>query len=123
MKYVLFFLVISINAYCQDTTDVKKPTGIYHALELSFIGLNTLDAITTYQGIAKGGRELNPFVRSMIENKPLFITIKATFTFGGLYLIRQLQKRDNKTGMIYLISANVLYSIVVARNISIVMKL
>lgn len=105
-----------------DTTKHKKTDWVYHSLEASYIALNTADVLITYKGLEKGLREANPFIQDIIDNKPLFIGIKAVFTFGALALIRQVRKHDRKTGMIYLIGANVLYSVVVAHNYSVVIR-
>jgi len=130
VKWHLFgcvvFTCMAFNSMAQsDTVQQTKLSNnlLYHSLEVSYIALNTADVMLTYKGIQKGARELNPFIRDIIENRPLFISIKATFTIGALALIRQLRKHDRKTAMVYLIGANLVYSLVVANNISVVMKL
>jgi len=122
----IIFACIAFNGIAQsDTVQQAKPSNnlLYHSLEVSYIALNTADVMLTYKGIEKGARELNPFIRDIIENRPLFISIKATFTIGALALIRQLRKHDPKTAMVYLIGANLVYSLVVANNVRIVMRL
>jgi hypothetical protein len=117
MKTIVLILILSpLCAIAQDTT---KTDYVYHSLEGSYIALNAIDVMLTYKGIEKGAIELNPLLSKIINNKPLFIGIKATLTFGVLWYIRRLKKDNNKLGYGLLIAANVLYCAVVANNYSV----
>ncbi len=121
MKAIIIILVLSpLSLVAQDST---KTDLTYHILEGSFITLQAFDVMLTYKGIEKGAIELNPFYKKILDNKPLFIGIKSTLTFGALWYIRQIKKENRKAGYMVLIAANVIYSAVVANNLTVVLRL
>lgn len=126
MKAILIFtfaLLVIFTANAQDSLFTRKQNRLYHTLEVTYISLNTADGILTHYAITRGAREVSPIFRDIVTNKPLFILLKGTFTIGALALIRQVRKHDHKTAVVYLVAANILYSIVVANNISVSIKL
>ena len=93
----------------------------YTGLEISYVALNTVDAISTIQGLKLGAREANPLFNNVSNEVLIASKVVGTGLFLGIN--RVLRKDNPKAAMTMLIIGNVLYSAVVTNNVSIVIKL
>jgi hypothetical protein len=83
---------------------------------MSFVGLQALDAHSTFQGLARGGREANPLMRGVAESPAAFVAVKAGATAGTIYLTEKLWKRNKAAAIATMIGANVAYGLIVSHN-------
>lgn len=101
----------------------KNRMMVYHALEVSYIGLNVADLVTTYKVIKLGGYETNPLMKPFIENKAEAIAYKTVATLGILALNRAIQKDHPKLALISLIGLNLGMGYVVHHNYQLTLTL
>ena len=97
--------------------------GLYTALELSYLALNTIDLVTTFYSLDNGAKELNPIAKSFIHNKPLAVAVKGGLTLGVLWGLRQVKKQDKTAAYITLSLLNGLYGFVATNNIRVSLQL
>lgn len=88
----------------------------YHALEASYITLNTFDVISTYQVLKHGGEELNPVMAKFVDNKAAFIGAKVITTGTFLWACRVIKKDNKKAAYALLIAGNLFYGALVTNN-------
>lgn len=103
----------------------EKPDYFYRGLQASYVALSAADYISTVKGLEKEGAfEANPFARKLLGNKFAFVGVKAGLTGLNLFLVDKLLYKDNpKVAKGSLIGLNLIYSAVVANNISVNIKL
>lgn len=89
---------------------------IYHSLEVTYVGLNALDLVTTYRVIDAGGYEANPLMTRIVDNKPMAIGVKAISTTVFLGTCRIIRKDRPKLAFVLLLAGNVGYGLVVNHN-------
>lgn len=117
-KFLIVFLLVSSFCYSQN----QKETS-YHRLEQSYLALNAIDLMSTFFILDNGGRELNPLFKSVVKNQPLTILSKGAMTASTLILLRKMKKTDYQGAKIILITLNIIYSGVIANNISVSIKI
>ncbi len=100
-----------------------KTDWFYRGLELNYILLNAADLVTTFQGLDRGAREINPIARLFINNKPVAIVAKTGLTLGVLAALRQARKHDKRAATITLVILDLFYSAVVTNNIRVNLQL
>ncbi|MFB0519350.1 MAG: hypothetical protein ACETWC_08730 [Acidobacteriota bacterium] len=96
---------------------------LFTGLTLSLAGLNayeTYQTINAYE-IANNRpdftfRELNPVMRSLIDNKPLLIGIKVAENIGTTYLLKELRKNNKALAYIAVIGLNIVRGYFVYHN-------
>jgi hypothetical protein len=107
---VLFFMFMGV-APCFSQSKV-----LYHSFEVTYIGLNALDLITTYKIIDNGGYEANPLMTSIIQNKPLAIGVKTISTTAFLGACRIIRRDRPKLAFALLLAGNLGYGALVSHN-------
>lgn len=95
----------------------------YHSLEVTYIGLNALDLVTTYQAIDRGAYEVNPVMSKILDNKPLVIGTKALFTTAFLGGCRAIRKDHRKAAFLLLLAGNISYGLIVNHNYQVSVRL
>jgi len=95
----------------------------YTALEVNYVVLNTLDLITTFEGMSAGAREVNPVARLYISNKPAAVLIKGATTTATLIALSHVRRRNQPAAYITLGVLNVFYGFVVGNNIGVYFEL
>lgn len=101
----------------------KNNDWVYKSLEMSYISLNVLDLMLTFQSLDRGANEANPLVRPYIHNKPLAIVIKGGVTTGILWTFSKIKKDHRKAAFIGLTVLNLFYGAVVGNNLRIYFQL
>lgn len=119
MRILLFIVMIGL-APC-----LAQKRVIYHSLEVTYIGLNVLDVVSTYKVIENGGYEANPIMAKFVDNKAAFIGVKAISTTAFLGACRIIKKDKPKLAFVMLLAGNVGYGFLVNHNyqLSITLKM
>lgn len=91
-------------------------------LYMSFAGLQALDVHSTYQGLARGGRESNPLMRGVAGSPAAYVAVKAGATAGTIYLTEKIWKRNRAAAIATMIGANVAYGLIVSHNYGVVRR-
>jgi hypothetical protein len=86
----------------------------------AFATLQALDYHSTTRAIARGvGREANPIARSIVKNRPAFLTAKAAATVGMVYAAEKMWKAHPVRAIVFIGAANAAMAAVVAHNYSV----
>ena len=88
-------------------------------LYVSFATVQVLDAHSTYSGLERGGREVNPLLGTVVNSPAAFVAVKAGATAGTIYLAEKIWKRNRKAAIITMIGANIAYGMIASHNYSI----
>ncbi len=125
MKYIILILSIPTLLFGQDFNREKliKKDTFYKSMEISYILFNISDLITTYYALNKNVTEANPITNLYIKNKPLAILIKSSTTIITLISLNYLKQYHKKTSYIVLGGLNILYSLVLYNNLSIILSI
>lgn len=89
---------------------------LYHSFEVTYIGLNAMDLVSTYKVLDAGGYEANPLMARVIENKPLAIGVKTLSTGVFLGACRIIRKEKPKLAFALLLAGNLGYGALVSHN-------
>jgi len=94
-------------------------------MEATYIGLNVADLALTVYGLRHGGKEGNPLGAFLWRKggTPLLVGFKAAMTCGVIYGLRQVKDQREEPAWITLAALNLLSSMVVYHNITIVVRL
>lgn len=132
-KTILF--ILSLASVSQSQTEVQPREGkldlklrserdwFYTALEINYVVLNTLDLVTTFEGMSAGAREANPVARLYISNKPAAVLIKGATTTATLMALSHVKRQNKPAAYITLGVLNVCYGLVVGNNIGVYFEL
>lgn len=85
-------------------------------LYASFVVLQALDVVSTWQAASDGGVEANPFLRTIAPNPPALIAVKSAQTIATIWLTEKLRKKNRVAGIALLCGLNSAYAVIVARN-------
>ncbi len=123
-KYLFFGMVILMAIIlsarsCQAQTKIQ-PT--YIALEGLYITLQAADTYTTYRGLQQGAREVNPAANYLYKND-LLIPGKIVMTSVTLLACRRIYRDNPRMAYVYMIGANLIYSVVLYNNVQVTMRL
>jgi hypothetical protein len=89
-------------------------------LYASFATLQALDYASTTRALANGaGREANPVMRGIVNNRAAFIAVKAAAATGVILAGEKMWKKNRVAAVIFVAAANGAIAAVVARNYSI----
>ncbi len=114
----LLFVLILLPAFT-----IAQKNIVYHSLEVTYIGLNAADLVTTFNILESGGYEANPAMTKIVQNKPLAIGVKSLSTFVFLGGCRMIRKERPKLAMALLIIGNIGYTAVVYNNYQVSVRL
>lgn len=115
---VLLFCLLLVSAPCLSQNKV-----LYHSLEVTYIGLNALDLVSTYKILEHGGYEMNPFMAKIIDNKPLTIGVKTLTTGVFLGACRIIRKDKPKLAFALLLAGNIGYAALVNHNYQVYVRI
>jgi hypothetical protein len=85
-------------------------------LYASFATLQGLDYASTRRGLANGGREANPLMRSIVKHPPAFIAVKAAATAGVIVAGEKMWKRNRVGAVLFVAGTTAAMAVVVGRN-------
>jgi hypothetical protein len=86
-------------------------------LQVSFLGLQAMDVVSTVRALNTGHTEGNPLMRGL-SSSPLAITgVKAGAAASTLLLARHVARKNRTAGVVLLAAVNTALSIVVVRNL------
>ncbi len=84
---------------------------------VSFSTLQALDYHSTTRALSTGaGREANPLMRSVVDNRPAFIAVKAAATTAIVWQAERMWKKHPVGAVIFMAAANGAMAAVVAHN-------
>lgn len=118
MRVFLVWVFMMVSALCLSQNKV-----LYHSLEVTYIGLNALDVVSTYKVIEYGGYEANPVMAKFVGNKAAFIGVKAVSTAVFLGACRIIKKDKPKLAFALLIAGNIGYGFLVNHNYQLSIRL
>lgn len=131
VRTALILLMVSLASVSQSQTRVQRHDveldlklgsnrdWFYTALEINYVALNTLDLITTFEGMKEGAREANPVARLYMKNKPVALLIKGMMTGGTLLALSHVKSQNKNAAYFALGVLNVFYGVVVGNNIGV----
>jgi len=85
-------------------------------LYVAFGGLQVLDAHSTLNAVALGGRETNPLVRQALGNTAGMIAMKSGAAVGVVLLTERLWPRNRVAAVLTMIAINSAYVTIAAHN-------
>lgn len=86
-------------------------------LYATFTTLQALDYASTTRAMSSGaGREANPVMRSIVENRAAFIAVKAAAAAGVIVVGEKLWKKNRVGAVLFVAGANAAVGVAVARN-------
>ena len=99
-----------------DGSDSGSPVALT-LLQISFLGLQAMDVVSTVRAVNAGHTEGNPLMRGL-SSSPLAITgVKAGAAASTLLLARHVARKNRTAGVVLLAAVNTALSIVVVRNL------
>ena len=99
-----------------DASDSRSPYALT-LLQISFLGLQAMDVVSTVRAVNAGHTEGNPLMRGL-SSSPLAITgVKAGAAASTLLLARHVSRKNRTAGVVLLAAVNTALSIVVVRNL------
>ena len=95
----------------------EKRSPVLLSLYGSLAVLNAADVVTTRKVMARGGREMNPFMQEAAGNTMMMSGVKLATTAATVVMIDRISKKNRRAGVISAIVANGLMAAVVAHNL------
>lgn len=95
----------------------EKRSPVLLSLYGSLAALNAADVVTTRKVMARGGRELNPFMQEAAGNTMMMSGVKLATTAATVIMIDRISKKNRRAGVISAVVANGLMAAVVAHNV------
>jgi hypothetical protein len=89
------------------------------AMYVSHGVLQAADALTTFAALGRGATEGNPLVRNIVNNRALFIGVKAATTVATVLTVEKLRKRNQVVASVTLIAINATLAAVAINNVAI----
>jgi hypothetical protein len=87
------------------------------------ITLNAMDIRSTYKGLSTGRtREANPLVRPFVNNKAVFVGVKAGLTLTTIWLTEKTRRKHPKRALITMIALDATLAVIVANNYRVAAK-
>jgi hypothetical protein len=87
-----------------------------HALEASFVGLQTLDVVSTLRSLNAGYNEANPLMRGVSAHPIAFAAVKAGAAATTILLTRRVARQNRVAALATMAAINAGYAFVVVRN-------
>ena len=86
-------------------------------LQVSFVGLQAMDVVSTMRAFNAGHTEGNPLMRGLTSNSLAMASVKAGAAASTLLLARHVTRKNRAAGVALMVAVNSALSIVVARNL------
>lgn len=94
----------------------EKRPAVLPVLYLSLAGLQAFDVYSTRQALARGAREVNPFMAPVAGNTTGMILMKAVSTATSIVMAERLWHRNKTAAILTMIAANGVMAVVAANN-------
>lgn len=78
--------------------------------------LQALDVRSTFQVLDLGGREGNPMLAALVNNRPAFIAVKSAIAASSIYAVSRIAKHNRFAAMAMGAALNSTYAMVVNHN-------
>jgi hypothetical protein len=102
------------------TSPKQKRPPVLVPMYVSFAVLQGLDYSSTTRALRSGrGREANPLMRPIVENRPAFVAVKAATTVGTIWAAEKLWKKNRAATVVLMAVMNGAMGAVVAHNMSV----
>lgn len=98
--------------------EISSRPAILMPLYKSFVSLQVADFATTRVALARGAREVNPFLSS--TGAPGMAVAKLVGTSGTLWLTERLWRRNRRAAVVTMVVSNVVMGLVVVNNTHVV---
>ena len=83
---------------------------------MSSIVLHVLDVHSTFRVIDRGGREGNPMLAGLANNRPAFIAVKGAIAASSVYAVSRIAKKNKFAAFALSAALNSAYGMVVSHN-------
>ncbi|MEQ1728672.1 MAG: DUF5658 family protein [Vicinamibacterales bacterium] len=114
---VLALLMCSSQAQAEPNhAVVRDRPSLLVPLYVAFGGLQVLDAHSTLNAVALGGRETNPLVRQALGNTAGMLALKSGAAVGVVLLTERLWPRNRVAAVLTMIAINSAYVTIAAHN-------
>jgi hypothetical protein len=111
-------VALPLPAAAEEQLEATRPASLV-PLYVSFATVQVLDIHSTYNGLGRGGREVNPLLGPVVESPAAFVAVKAGATAGTIYLAEKIWKRNRKAAILTMIGANIAYGVIASHNYSV----
>ena len=78
--------------------------------------LQAMDVHSTFKVLDRGGREGNPMLAGIANNRPAFVAIKAGIAAGSIYAVSRIAKHNKIAAMAMAAALNSTYAMIVSHN-------
>jgi hypothetical protein len=111
---------VGINAVAPNITwsedKLSQRPALLPMLYVSYAALQAYDVYSTRQALARGGREANPLMQSVVGNTGAFVAMKAGVAVATIAAAERLWKTNKPAAIGVMIAGNSVAAIVAARN-------
>jgi Domain of unknown function (DUF5658) len=107
-------------------TDPQRPVDLVFATPKKSFGmvpfyvtsavLQAMDVHSTLRVLELGGREGNPMLAGLVNNRPAFIAVKGAVAAGTIYAVSRIAKHNKIAAMAMSMALNSTYAMVVSHN-------
>lgn len=94
---------------------VSRPPALA-ALYVSYAVLQAYDVYSTTRALARGAREANPLMQSVVASTPGFVAVKAGAGLATLAASERLWRTNKAAAIAVMLAANSVSAVVAARN-------
>jgi hypothetical protein len=94
---------------------VSRPPALA-ALYVSYAALQAYDVYSTTRALARGAREANPLMQSVVASTPGFVAVKAGVGLATLVASERLWRTNKTAAIAVMLAANSVSAVVAARN-------
>lgn len=94
---------------------VSRPPALV-ALYGSYAALQAYDVYSTRRALARGAREANPFMQSVVASTPGFVAVKAGVGLATVVASERLWRKNKAAAIAVMVAANSVSAVVAARN-------
>ena len=110
---------LEMSSAIKSGHSLSRPASL-PVLYVSYAALQAYDVYSTQQALARGAREVNPLMQSVVGNQAAFWAVKATATVATIAAAEHLwkHKRNRKAAIAVLVASNAVAAVVAARNAS-----
>jgi len=83
---------------------------------VSSVILHALDVHSTFKVIERGGREGNPLLANLANNRPAFIAVKGAIAASTMFAVNRIAKKNRVAAFAMSAALNSMYGLVVSHN-------
>jgi len=94
---------------------VSRPPALA-ALYVSYAALQAYDVYSTTRALARGAREANPLMQSVVASTPGFVALKAGVGLATVVASERLWRTNKAAAIAVMLAANSVSAVVASRN-------